>query len=257
MDSLTIKIIPAFADNYICLAAANGKSVVVDPGDAAPVLALLPDNAALEAVLITHRHADHIGGIGEIMRRFPAAKIVAPAACQISGALPCVEGGRISLLDGALNLRVLETPGHTLEHIAFYDDGGDGVLFSGDSLFACGCGRVFEGTMAQMQHSLARLAALPATTKVYCGHEYTAANIKFALAVEPQNAALQERQRQTDSLRARGIPTIPFTIDEELATNPFLRLTNPAVIAAARKHGATDEDAGSIFTALRQWKNTF
>ncbi|MGI9298157.1 MAG: hydroxyacylglutathione hydrolase [Gammaproteobacteria bacterium] len=256
MSSLTIKILPALADNYIFLAAANGKTAVVDPGDAAPVLNALADDAAVEAVLITHRHADHIGGVGEIARRFPAAKIVAPEECGIPGASPCAEGGRVSLLDGALNLRILATPGHTRDHVAFYDEGG-GVLFCGDTLFACGCGRMFEGTAAQMQNSLARLAALPPATKVYCGHEYTAANIRFALAAEPENSALRQRRRRCDSLLADGAPTIPFTIGEELATNPFVRLQTAAVIAAARKHGAADESAVSVFAALRRWKDNF
>lgn len=251
----TIKILPAFADNYIFLAAANGKTAIIDPGDAEPVLGALPENTAVEAVLITHRHADHIGGVGEIMRRFPAAKIYAPPECAIADAIPCAEDGQISLLNGALNLRILATPGHTLDHIAFYDEGG--VLFCGDTLFVCGCGRMMEGTAAQMQNSLARLAALPPATRIYCGHEYTAANIRFALAAEPENAALRQRKRQTDSLLAGGKPTIPSTIGEELATNPFLRLQTPAVVAAARKQGATDGDPVSVFAALRRWKNNF
>lgn len=254
-----ITVLPAFADNYIFLTAANGKIIIVDPGIAAPVLDSIPPDADLQAILITHRHADHIGGVAEILRRFPATKIYAPHGCNFPNAAETKyigEGDRISLLNGALNLQTIATPGHTLEHIALHDSENE-ILFCGDTLFACGCGRMLEGTAAQMQKSLSRLAALPACTTVYCGHEYTAANIRFALAVEPENAALRQREKQTKILRAKNEATIPFTIGDELATNPFVRLQNPAVIAAARKHGAENEDAISIFAALRRWKDNF
>ena len=252
---IVVKTIPALSDNYIFyLAAANGKFALVDPGDANAALQSSPDGADLEAILITHRHADHIGGVAEIMRRFPAAKIYAPAACGIPGAIPSGEGDVVSLFNGMLNLRAMATPGHTLDHISWY---GDGVLFCGDALFACGCGRLSEGDAAQMQNSLARLAALPPNTKAYCGHEYTAANIRFALAAEPDNRDLQSRQNRVDSLLANGEATMPFTIAEELATNPFLRLQSPAVIAAARRRGAANDDALSVFAALRLWKDSF
>ena len=185
--SFDIQIINAFADNYIYLTAANGKTVVVDPGDADAVSDSLPAQTALEAILLTHSHADHIGGVRTLMRRFPSAKLYAAEECGFAAARICAEGAQIALLNGALNLATMETPGHTAGHISFY---GSGVLFCGDVMFACGCGRLLGGTAAQMQNSLARFAALPADTKVYCGHEYTLANIAFARAADCENKPL-------------------------------------------------------------------
>ena len=252
--SFDIQIINAFADNYIYLTAANGKTVVVDPGDADAVSDSLPAQTALEAILLTHSHADHIGGVRTLMRRFPSAKLYAAEECGFAAARICTEGAQIALLNGALNLATMETPGHTAGHISFY---GSGVLFCGDVMFACGCGRLLGGTAAQMQNSLARFAALPADTKVYCGHEYTLANIAFARAADCENKALRERQKIAENLRARRLPTTPFTIAEELETNPFLRLDSPAVIAAARARNPAAADKTALFAALREWKDDF
>lgn len=252
---ISIEAVPALSDNYIYLAATDGAATLVDPGEAAPALDALRGRA-LESILITHRHADHVGGVGEILQHHPDAAVYAPAGCDIAAQrLTVVEdGGDVDLLGGALVMRVLATPGHTLEHVSYY---GGGALFCGDTLFACGCGRVFEGTMAQMHESLSRLLALPGSTQAYCGHEYTAANIRFALAVNPGNADLQSRARAVNSLLARGEPTVPFTIDDEKAANPFARLSDPAVRAAAKARGADPENESSVFAALRRWKDEF
>ncbi|MGI9306219.1 MAG: hydroxyacylglutathione hydrolase [Gammaproteobacteria bacterium] len=274
---LSVKIIPALNDNYIYLAAANNRAAIIDPGESAPALAALAHSGAvLEAVLITHRHADHIGGVAEILRRHPKAKIYAPAGVDIPNIVDgdsanyekidapayskiraeiCADGGEFSILDGALPLQIIATPGHTIDHIAFY---GGGVLFSGDTLFACGCGRVFEGTMKQMRRSVAALAVLPDETKVYCGHEYTESNINFATAADPENAALQTRQKETAARRAKNAPTVPFTIAEEKATNPYLRLRAPSIIAAATARlGRPPKNEDETFAALREWKDIF
>ena len=243
------------SDNYFCLAQDGGRAAVVDPGEAAPVLALLAERRAeLESILITHRHADHIGGVAELCRRFPKAKVYAPSNCNLSGATVCEDGGEVLLLDGALRLTAAASPGHTLEHMVFY---GGKFLFSGDTLFACGCGRVFEGTMEQMQNSLSLLAGLPDDMQVFCGHEYTESNIAFALAVDPQNRALQSRARRVAELRRRGLPTVPFLLGEDKQTNPFLRLDAPAVVAAAQARSGCDSSPAAVFAALRQWKDVF
>ncbi|MBE8158948.1 MAG: hydroxyacylglutathione hydrolase [Betaproteobacteria bacterium] len=255
---VSITIIPALnvLDNYIYLAAANNRAALIDPGAAAPALAAIQQSGAvLESILITHRHADHIGGVGEIAARYPRATIRAPQNCNLAGAEIIGGGDSFSLLDGALPLEVIAAPGHTLEHVAYF---GGGVLFSGDALLACGCGRVFEGTMDAMRRSLAALAALPEKTKGYCGHEYTAANIAFAIAADSDNLELQKRQRETAILRGKSLPTVPFTIAGEKATNPFLRLGEPAIISAAEKHaGVALKNDDAVFTALRKWKDSF
>lgn len=247
--------IPAFKDNYIWLLRQGAAAVVVDPGDAAPVLAVLArERLSLEAILITHHHADHQGGVAQILAHAPAA-VFGPAAESITGLTQPLHGGETLRLPrlGA-EFRVLPVPGHTAGHLAYY---GAGRLFCGDTLFGCGCGRLFEGTPAQMAGSLARIEALPDETEVFCAHEYTQMNLRFALAVEPRNAALRRRADATALARAQGLPTVPSTLALEKATNPFLRCREPAVIAAARAHGARDESPVAVFAAIRAWRNDF
>ncbi len=246
--------IPAFRDNYIWAIVAGGEAAVVDPGDAAPVEAFLAARGlALTAVLATHHHADHVGGMPELARHWrcptfgPAREVASGVDHRLA------EGERITVPGIGLALSVLDIPAHTAGHIAFV---GDDALFCGDTLFACGCGRLFEGTPAQMAASLAKLAALPGATRVYCGHEYTLSNIRFAERVEPGNAALAARQAREAAKRERGEPTLPSTIAEERATNPFLRCAEPEVVAAAgRQAGRPLADPVEVFAVLRAWKD--
>lgn len=256
----TIIPIPAFADNYIWLLRDGSRAAVVDPGDARPVLEYLArEGLSLTAVLATHHHNDHVGGIETLLAAHPAP-VFGPAHEAIPRiAHPLGEGDVTSLPGMPVRLRVIDIPGHTAGHIAYFGDvGGAPSLFCGDTLFAAGCGRMFEGTPAQMWTSLSALAALPGDTNVYCGHEYTVANLRFALAVEPENPMLWERQAQALSMRERGLPTLPSTIALEHATNPFLRagLANVRAAAAAHAGHAIVSDVES-FAALRAWKNAF
>lgn len=248
-----VSFIPAFKDNYIWLLQRDGRAVVVDPGDAAPVVArLAADGLRLEGILITHHHADHQGGVDELIRRDPVP-VFAPAAESITGRSHPLSGGEtINVLD--VPVQVMAVPGHTAGHIAYL---ADGCLFCGDTLFGAGCGRLFEGTPAQMAASLDALAALPPTTQVYCAHEYTEANLRFALAVEPDNPAIRARVEKVAALRAAGRASVPSTLAEERATNPFLRCREPGVIAAARRQGAADAEPVSVFAAIRSWRNGF
>lgn len=252
--------IPAFADNYIWLVRDATRALVVDPGDAGPVLDYLArERLHLAAILATHHHQDHVGGIATLVARHPAP-VYGPAQEAIPRiAHPLRGGDAITIAGMPLDLRIVDIPGHTAGHIAYVGDvAGVPSLFCGDTLFAAGCGRIFEGTPAQMWASLCALAALPGETRVYCGHEYTLANLRFALAVEPDNQALWDRQADAQALRDRGAPTLPTTIEVERATNPFLRAGHPAVRAAAAAHaGHPIADEVESFAVLRAWKNTF
>jgi hydroxyacylglutathione hydrolase len=246
----------AFRDNYIwCLRNAT-HAVVVDPGDAAPVLEYLAsERLDLAAILATHHHADHVGGVATLAEQY-SAPVFGPAGEPIPSITDRLrEGDRVTIGMLGLEFGVLDIPGHTAGHIAFV---GGGMLFCGDTLFSVGCGRIFEGTPAQMLASLMKLAALPGPTRVYCGHEYTLANIRFALAAEPDNSALVSREHEARTAVEHGRPSLPSTIAAELATNPFLRAGEPALAAAAardagRQLGGTVE----VFAALREWKNRF
>jgi hydroxyacylglutathione hydrolase len=257
---ITIIPIPAFADNYIWTLRQDGNAVVVDPGDAAPVQHYLDrEGLALTAILATHHHNDHVGGIPALVARRPVP-VFGPARESIPERTRALaQGDEIDVPGLPLRLRVMDIPGHTAGHIAYFGDvSGVPAVFCGDTLFAAGCGRLFEGTPQQMWSSLSSLAALPPETRVFCGHEYTLANLRFALAVEPDNAALWDRQAREQAKRDCGEPTLPSTIGEERLTNPFLRAPIAAVREAAAAHAghaiSGDVDA---FAALRAWKNAF
>jgi hydroxyacylglutathione hydrolase len=254
---LDVTPIPAFDDNYIWLLRRPGATAcaVVDPGDDDPVLERLrADGLALEAILVTHRHGDHVGGVAALKERFPQALVFGPAGEPIPRRDRALhEGDQITLPGLAARFTVLGVPGHTEDHVAFL---GDGVLFCGDTLFAAGCGRVFGGTHEQLHASLQRIAALPPGTLVYCAHEYTEANLGFALWVEPSNAELVARDAEVRQARERGEPTVPSTVALERATNPFLRVDEPAVIAAAERWAGRRLQGGAeVFRALRTWKD--
>jgi hydroxyacylglutathione hydrolase len=252
--------VPAFRDNYIWVIRDDRRAAVVDPGDAAPVLDYLAaERLELEAVLVTHHHADHVGGVAALAQRYGA-----PVLGPVFEAIPAVtrtldDGDAVDLPALGAHFTVMHVPGHTLGHIAYAGEAfGERVVFCGDTLFAGGCGRLFEGTPAQMHASLARLAALPGATRVYCAHEYTLANLQFAQEVEPANAALAARVARDLGKRRQGRPTVPSTIDEERATNPFLRAHAAEVRAAAQEHEgrALDGDV-EVFAAVRRWKDGF
>jgi hydroxyacylglutathione hydrolase len=246
--------VKAFKDNYIWTLRDARHAAVVDPGEAAPALDYLArENLKLVAVLATHHHPDHVGGIEEILRH-TRVPVYGPKNEPIATLTRAVGGGdKVEIPELGASFDVLDIPGHTRAHIAYY---GGGALFCGDTLFACGCGRVFEGTPEQMHASLSKLAALPNETLVYCGHEYTLANIDFARAVEPENSALLERQARERKLREAGKPTLPSRLGDEKATNPFLRTAEPAVIESANKYlGTRVSDPVRVFAAIRDWKN--
>jgi len=255
--------LPAFDDNLIWMLHDGHHALVVDPGAAAPVIeALQREGLQLCGILVTHHHGDHVGGLAELLP-WLQGPVFAPAREAMPVATTPVQQGQALSLPGwpALRITALDVPGHTAGHVAYTVDDGStgrpGWLFCGDTLFSGGCGRVFEGTPAQMQASLARLSALPGDTAVCCAHEYTLPNLRFAREVEPGNAALAEYQAHCQGLRAQGRWTLPSSIATERQINPFLRWAEPAVIAAARAQGAAASDAVSVFTALREWKNRF
>ena len=254
---MLLEPLPAFADNYIWTLrdGAAGAPVVVDPGDAAPVLAWAEAlGVAPAALLLTHHHPDHVGGAGALVQRWPGLPVFAPADERID--VPCRRVGDGDVAQaGPWRFEVLEIPGHTSSHIAFH---GHGLLFCGDTLFSLGCGRIFEGTPAQMLASLDRLAALPGDTRVCCGHEYTLANAAFAAAVDPDNPALRRRTEEARAMRDHDAPTLPATLAGERAANPFLRVDAPAVRDAVAAHlGHAPGDRAGIFAGLRGWKDGF
>ena len=256
MDITTIVPIRAFQDNYIWCLRRGSAAVVVDPGDANPVLDYLSnEDLKLAAILTTHHHGDHVGGNTTLLSKYNVP-VFGPALEKIPGITrPLREGDNIEVPGVGLHLRVFDVPGHTAGHIAYY---GDGVLFCGDTLFSCGCGRLFEGTAAQMHSSLSKLAALPGDTLVYCGHEYTLSNLRFARAADPGNPAIDERETTARAALAGGNPSLPSTIESELAANPFLRGGSPAVTASANRYaGRALTSQVEVFAMLRKWKDGF
>jgi hydroxyacylglutathione hydrolase len=250
--------LPAFADNLIWMLHDGRQAFVVDPGAAAPVKdALRERGLRLAAILVTHHHSDHVGGLAEL-QPLVEGPIYGPAHEAMPVAVQKMSQGMRFELLGA-QVEVLDVPGHTAGHIAYVvtEPGRAPWLFCGDTLFSGGCGRLFEGTPAQMQHSLAQLAALPGDTRVCCAHEYTLSNLRFARTVEPHNTALADYEVRCKALRAEGAWTLPSTIAIERAVNPFLRVREPEVAASARAHGAASTDPTEVLAALREWKNTF
>ncbi len=249
---LNISPIAAFSDNYIWMLHNQQHAVVVDPGDARVVLdTLAQQNLTLSHILITHHHQDHIGGVQHLLQHFNATVYASSYEQYAFNHIPLQHGESIYIDEIALDFEIKHVPGHTLGHIAFY---GHGLLFCGDTLFSAGCGRLFEGSAAQLYGSLKQLAQLPASTKVYCTHEYTEKNIQFALTVDPHNQALLDYQKHVAELRQKGQVSLPSSIQQELAVNPFLRCQQ---ISIKSQLGMPDADPIKIFTELRSRRNLF
>ena len=256
---LKVTFIPALRDNYIWLvhgASDPSRVAVVDPGESQPLLAHLRDEGLQPAaVLVTHHHPDHTGGAAEVAATFDIP--ICGPALEARGLVtePLEDGATLDLAELGLAFEVLHIPGHTLGHIALF---GHGALFCGDTLFSAGCGRLFEGTAEQMAASLERLAALPDGTRIYCGHEYTAANLAFAAAVEPDNTDTRNYRDAVNELRVRNMPTLPSHVGLERLVNPFLRTSETRVRRAAEQWSASAlDDKVRVFAALRRWKDNF
>jgi hydroxyacylglutathione hydrolase len=260
-SDLNLVALPAFSDNYIWMLHDGQRALVVDPGDSAVVLdALKRLSLRLETILVTHHHIDHTGGV-DVLRDTTGAAVFGPLTETMPEPIRRLQGqDKVQAM--GLTFDVIDVPGHTSGHIAYYcadvdGDSDEPLLFCGDTLFSGGCGRLFEGTPAQMLASLTRLAALPGHTRVCCTHEYTLSNLKFARAVEPNNADLIQYQQQCMALREANVPTLPSTIARELQINPFLRSDQAEVVLAAQHFDPTAADSVAVFTAIRQWKNNF
>jgi hydroxyacylglutathione hydrolase len=254
--------LPAFTDNYIWMLHNGQEALVVDPGDAAPVLDTLAQRGlTLTAILVTHHHPDHTAGLRSL--QYDHTAVYGPRLELIDGVTHQVgEGDAIQW--AGLTISVMDTPGHTAGHIVYRVDSvpdqglPDPIAFVGDTLFSAGCGRLFDGTMAQLHASLTRLKEfLPDATRICAAHEYTLSNLRFAKAVEPHNPDLGAYQAHCEALRASALPTLPSTMRNEKAINPFLRCTEPEVVSSALQHGAQDASTEAVFAALRLWKNTF
>ncbi len=264
---LKVSFIRAFSDNYIWAFGRGGSDVcIVDPGDAAPVLAALhADNLHLSSIIVTHHHADHIGGIEALLAEFPDTPVYGPKSDRIGSVTHPLSDGDILNVVG-FELSVLSVPGHTLDHIAYYVRGSSsgedvvpGMLFCGDTLFAGGCGRIFEGNASMMYKSLEKLASLPGSTMVYCAHEYTQSNLRFAAYADPNNPDTIERIKLVSDTLNAGIPTVPSLLSIELRTNPFLRCHTKGVREAVIEKMEISRDSSNIeiFAALRRWKDNF
>jgi hydroxyacylglutathione hydrolase len=255
---MNLTALPAFSDNYIWMLDDGHRAIVVDPGESGPVIAALDARRlGLAAILVTHHHGDHVGGVDALRSRL-TGPVFGPAHESVPQ--PCIglEQGQTCEALG-LRFEVIDVPAHTAGHIAFFNrtGAGDPIVFCGDTLFSAGCGKLFEGTAAQMFSSLGKLGALPDATRVCCGHEYTMSNLKFAEAVEPGNHDVARHVEVCRALRAEGKPTLPSVIERERRINPFMRCAEPAVIEAALAHGGDSQDGASVLAALRTWKNEF
>jgi hydroxyacylglutathione hydrolase len=271
-NMIKIEAIPTFQDNYVWAIHNDHTAILVDPGEARPILTWLANrNITASAILVTHHHHDHVGGIGELLKQ-ASIPVYGPAR-GAAKSIPVSDGDFLTFDNLGLSFQVIETPGHTLDHVCYLasefaefaefankapETGShrDSHLFCGDTLFSCGCGRLFEGTPAEMHNSLSRLAALPEQTLVYCAHEYTLATISFALEVEAENPDLIERHKEALALRKQGKPTLPVSVGRERKTNPFLRCDQPSAIEAASQHFNKPLSPGvETFAAIRAWKD--
>ena len=269
---MQLTALPAMADNYIWMLHNGSEAVVCDPGEAEPAIdALQRQGLALAAILVTHRHADHVGGVNTLYRQCgnPDTQVYLPAADGLADStfsvVParalhrCSQGHALQVL--GLQMTVLDVPGHTAGHIAYFAERQSVLeqpfVLCGDTLFSAGCGRIFEGTSAQMYASLQKLAALPGETRVCCGHEYTLSNLGFARAVEPGNAEIELHMKRCEALRAKNRPTLPSTLQQEKAINPFLRVHEPAVRASALAHDPSASGPVEVFATLRAWIDHF